>query len=119
MIDLINDVRAQLDALNVPVHAPRPAAFAQFPCILLSETANEVHAQADGTPYLHEVEYTLESWSRSLAETHALAAQLDEKLIQLGFRRTYCCDLFDTDTRAHRRVMRYRALCDSRRVLTQ
>ena len=119
MIDLISDVRTQLDTLNVPVHTPRPAAFAQFPCILLSETANEVHAQADGTPYLHEIEYTLESWSCSLSETHALAAQIDEKLVQLGFKRTYCCDLFDNETRAHRRVMRYRALCDGRCVLTQ
>ena len=119
MTDFITDIRALLSDCGAPVHAPRPLDFAQFPCILLSETANEVYARADGQPHLHEVEYTLESWAKSLSETHALSAQLDEKLSSLGFRRTYCCDLFDVDTQAHRRVMRYRALYDANRTLTQ
>jgi len=119
LIDFLLDIHAALAETGVPVHTPRPAAFAQLPCILLSETANEVFASADALPHLHEVEYTLESWAASLERTHALAAQIDEKLTALGFRRTYCCDLFDDGTQAHRRVMRYRALYDNHCILTQ
>lgn len=119
MIDLLSDIRQLLLELNADILSPHPAAFVQFPCILLSESSNEVHAQSDGAPHLHEVEYTLEIYSPSLAQTHTLAAGADEKLSSLGFRRVYCCDLFDDDARAHRRVMRYRALCDNHGVLTQ
>ena len=51
--------------------------------------------------------------------THALSAAADEKLRETGLSRTYCCDLFDDDARAHRRMMRYRALCDNSSILTQ
>ena len=50
---------------------------------------------------------------------YTLGAAADEKMRELGFIRSYCCDLFDDDSRAHRRVMRYRALCDGNNTLTQ
>ena len=119
MIDLLPDILSHLTQLDAPVRTLYPADFTQLPCIVLTETANDVFARADGAPHLHEVEYTLESWASALSQTHALAAKLDEKLSALGFSRTYCCDLFDAATRAHRRVMRYRALCDEHRIITQ
>lgn len=119
MIDLLNDILACLQQLNVTVCTLRPADTAKLPCIVLTETGNAVFARADGAPHLHEVEYTLESWAHSLAQTHALAARIDEQLSSLGFSRTYCCDLTDTAARAHRRVMRYRALCDNLLTITQ
>ena len=42
----------------------------------------------------------------------------DEALASLGLSRSACADLYDEDLRVHRRVMRYRALCDENGVLT-
>ena len=58
-------------------------------------------------------------WAFSLGETHALSVRADEALASLGLSRSACTDLYDEDLRVHRRVMRYRALCDENGVLTQ
>ena len=49
----------------------------------------------------------------------SLSVRADEALASLGLSRSACTDLYDEDLRVHRRVMRYRALCDENGVLTQ
>lgn len=119
MPDLLEQLRTLLLTLVSPVHAQHPARFAVFPCAVLYESGNTVHARCDGHAHLHEIEYTLEFWALSPAETHALSARVDDLFSSLGLSRMYCTDLFDDATSAHRRVLRYRALCDTTGVLTQ
>lgn len=119
MPDILEYLRTLLLTVLSPIHAQYPARFAVFPCAVLYESGNSVHARCDGRAHLHEIEYTLEFWALSPAETHALSARADTLLSDLGLMRTHCADLFDDDTRAHRRVLRYRALCDDAGVLTQ
>lgn len=117
--DLAQDVYAALKSVHTLVHYQHPGVLTQFPCLIFFESGNDVFARADAAPYLHEIEFTLEIYALTPEIAHQLSASADEKLRALGFSRTYCCDLFDDDTRAHRRVMRYRALCDQHNLLTQ
>ena len=96
-----------------------PAQEAAFPCAVIYESGNAVQARCDGRAHLHALEYTVEIWAFSLGETHALSVRADEALASLGLSRSACTDLYDEDLRVHRRVLRYRALCDENGVLTQ
>ena len=119
MPDITQDVLTALRGVHALLHYQHPGTLTQFPCLIFFESGNTVHARADSAPYLHEIEYTLEIYALSPTVSHALSAAVDEKLRALGLLRTYCCDLFDEDARAHHRVMRYRALCDHNAILTQ
>lgn len=119
MPDLLPDACAALLPVLAHIHLHFPRRLAVFPCGVLLESDNRVHAQADGIPYLHEVELTLEIWARSPGETHALSLRCDERLTALGLRRTGTTELYDPDAQAHRRVLRYRALCGPDGILTQ
>lgn len=119
MPDITKDVLSALQNVHTLLYYQHPGTLTQFPCLIFFESANDVHARADCAPYLHEIEFTLEIYALTPEVSHALSASADEQMTALGFSRVYCCDLFDDDTRAHRRVMRYRALCDNSSILTQ
>lgn len=119
MPDLTRELYALLQPLTQAVYYHFPAAGTAFPCLTLCETGNEVCARAEGKPCLYALEYTLEVWAQGVQGVHDLSVKADALLTAYGLVRTWCCDLFDTDTRAHRRVMRYRTLCDENGVLTQ
>lgn len=119
MPELTQDVYAALQSVHTLVYYQHPGVLTQFPCVIFFESGNDVFARADGEAYLHEIEFTLEIYALTPEIAHKLSASADEKLREMGFSRAYCCDLFDDDTRAHRRVMRYRALCDQSNQLTQ
>lgn len=119
MPDLSESIFSALQSVHTLVSYHHPAVMTQFPCVIFFESGNEVHDRADGAPFLHEVEYTLEIYALTPEVTHSLSAAADEKMRKLGFIRNYCCDLFDDDSRAHRRIMRYRALCDRQNTLFQ
>lgn len=119
MIDLTLPLREALEGVIACVQGQYPAPQAAFPCAVLYESGNAVQARCDGRAHLHALEYTIELWAFSPAETHALAARADEAVSALGFSRTSCTDIYDEDAAAYRRVMQYRALCDENGVLTQ
>ena len=119
MPDISQEVLSALQSVHSLVYYHHPDVLTQFPCMIYFESGNDVHARADGQPFLHEIEFTLEIYALTPEITHALSAAADEKLRETGLSRTYCCDLFDDDARAHRRMMRYRALCDNSSILTQ
>ena len=119
MPDITPDVRAAVASVLSHVYYQHPAQLAVFPCAVLYESANAEAARADGSAHLHEFEYTLELWAHTPGETHALSAAADAQLSALGLMRAACTDLYDAPAAAHRRVLRYRALCDENGVLTQ
>ena len=119
MPDITPDVLAALRGVLSAVHYQHPAHPAVLPCAVFYESGGSKRARADGAPHLCEVEYTVEFWGASPSETHALSARADAALSALGLRRTACLDLYDDPARAHRSVLRYRALCDGDGTLTQ
>lgn len=119
MPDLTLQLRTLLQAIIPCVQGQYPAQEAAFPCAVIYESGNAVQARCDGRAHLHALEYTVEIWAFSLGEAHALSVRADEALASLGLSRSACIDLYDEDLRVHRRVMRYRALCDESGVLTQ
>lgn len=119
MPDLTPQLRALLQAIIPCAQGQYPVQEAAFPCAVIYESGNAVQARCDGRAHLHALEYTVEIWAFSLGETHALSVRADEALASLGLSRSACTDLYDEDLRVHRRVMRYRALCDENGVLTQ
>lgn len=119
MIDLTLPLREALEGVIACVQGQYPAPQAAFPSAVLYESGNAVQARCDGRAHLHALEYTIELWAFSPAETHALAARADEAVSALGFSRTSCTDIYDEDAAAYRRVMQYCALCDENGVLTQ
>lgn len=119
MPNLSPAVFAALQSVHALVYYQHPGVLTQFPCLIFFESGNDVFARADASPHLHEIEFTIEIYALTPEVAHALSAAADEKMSETGFSRTYCCDLFDDDTRAHRRVMRYRTLCDANNLLTQ
>lgn len=119
MPDLSPAILAALQSVHTLVYYQHPGVLTQFPCLIFFESGNDVFARADASPHLYEIEFTLEIYALTPEVAHALSASADEKMQALGLSRTYCCDLFDDDARAHRRVLRYRALCDQNHLLTQ
>ena len=119
MPDLTPQLRALLQDIIPSVQGQYPAPEAAFPCAVLYESENAVQARCDGRAHLHAMEYTVEIWAFSVGETHALSVRADEAILRLGLSRSACMDLYDESLRVHRRVMRYRALCDENGVLTQ
>ena len=119
MPDITSDVLAALRGVLSAVHYQHPAHLVALPCAVLYQSGDSVAARADNQPHLSEVEYTVEFWAGTPAQTHSLSAQADAALTALGLRRTGCTDLYDEAARAHRRVLRYRALCDASGTLTQ
>ncbi|MBQ7455199.1 MAG: hypothetical protein IJS53_02040 [Clostridia bacterium] len=119
MPDITSDVLTALRAVLSTVHYHHPAHLALFPCAVIYESGGGEAARADGAAYLHEIEFTVEFWALAPGETHALSVSADAALSALGLRRVYCTDLFDESAMAHRRVLRYRALCDENGTLTQ
>lgn len=93
-----------------------PATWAKVPLVAYRETGNRDHSRADGKEHLTELEYTVDIWSTSAEEAHTIAANIDDALSEVGFRRTQAQTLFEERTRYVHRMARYRALADSQRI---
>lgn len=118
MIDLTDTLRGAVSAV-VPCAQAYPARAAAFPCAAVYESGNAVQARCGGRDYLSALEYTIEIWASGAGATHALSVRIDEAVGALGLSRVSCTDLYDSALRVHRRVMRYRVLCDADGTLYQ
>ncbi len=118
MIDLTNTLRCAVSAV-VPCTQAYPARAAAFPSAAVYESGNAVQARCNGGDYLSALEYTVEIRAYAPGDTHALSVRVDEAVGALGFSRVSCTDLYDSALRVHRRVMRYRVLCDADGTLYQ
>ena len=74
------------------------------------ESNNREYGQADGDEFITEVEYTIDVWAMTPEATATMAVAVDTALSALRLKRTFSHDLYETDTRVHRKNMRYRAL---------
>lgn len=113
MITIASTVRDALRSLDVPVWYFHPAGWSQLPVISWRESLNRRFAQADAVEHLAELEYTVDVWSDSPAQCHALAEEADGLLTALGLKRAFCGDLYDASAGVHHRNLRYRCVCDA------
>lgn len=113
MITLQDEVKELLAGVCPQVFYFYPASWAVLPCVAWRESGNREIAQADGREHLAEVTYTVDIWSRSAGENAEISAQVDRRMAARRLRRSYCADVFETATRLHHRIMRYRAVADA------
>jgi hypothetical protein len=87
-----------------------PQGTANVPCVTLRESNNREYGQVGGNEFVTEVEYTIDIWATTPEATATMALTVDTALAALRLKRTFSQDLYEQDTRVHRKNMRYRAL---------
>ena len=109
----MNEVAGILSGVCTHVFYYYPASWVTLPCVSWRESGNRLSASAGGQEHLAELTYTVDVWSTSEETNAGLAAQIDARMAAANFLRTYSADLFETGTRLHHRVLRYRVIADS------
>lgn len=113
MITLQSEVKELLAGVCGNVFYFYPASWVNLPCVAWRESGNREIAQADGREHLAEVVYTVDIWGRSAGENAEIAEKVDMRMAARRFRRSYSADVFETATRLHHRILRYRAVADA------
>ena len=89
-----------------------PASWVRLPCVAWRESGNRELARADGREILTECTYTVDIWSDSPQTNADLADEIMTRMSVSRLTRTYSADVFETSTRLHHRVLRFRAVVD-------
>ena len=110
MDSLSPEVYAALVSTGYTVSYAYPQDGVSLPCVSFYEASNREHAQAGGSEFLTEVEYTIDIWSSNPETNATMALAIDVKMAALGMKRTFSYDLYEADTRIHHKTMRYRAI---------
>lgn len=110
MISLGGAVRDALSGVCPQLYYYYPASWIRLPCVAWRESSNRELARADGIEHLAELTYTVDIWSDSAEKNAGLAADVDGRMAGIGLMRTYSADVYETSTRLHHRVLRYRAV---------
>lgn len=113
LITVSKRVKAALDAIGVCARRAYAQDWSEFPAIVWRESANSVYAQADAEEYLAELEYEIGVYAFSQEETEALSERIDSVLSGIALKRSYSAELFESDTRLHHRVLKYRGCADA------
>lgn len=113
MYDAKPDVLNVLETIpGVTVSADFPKNGAKMPHISFYELANDEGLTTNDTAgLLSDISIQIDVWHNR--ETSALAAQVNEKMNSIGFRRQFAADLNDPSG-LRRKTMRYRGVIDSR-----
>lgn len=110
MISLAGEVCEALKGVCTQVFYFYPASWVALPCVAWRESGNRELSRADCGEYLAELTYTVDIWSEAPEINADIAAEADRRMADIGFMRTYSADVFETSTRLHHRVMRFRAV---------
>ena len=110
MVSLCDRVKETLKGVGAQVYYFYPASWVKLPCVAWRESGNRELARADGREALSEVTYTIDIWSDSPERNGEMALDIHNRLAAAHFMRTYSADIFETGTRLHHRVLRYRAV---------
>lgn len=90
-----------------------PASWIRLPCVAWRESGNRELARAGGREYLTECTYTVDIWSDSPQANAEIADEIVMRMTSARLMRTYSADVFETGTRLHHRVLRFRAVVDA------
>lgn len=119
MISLAENVCEALKDVCAQVFYFYPASWVALPCVAWRESGNRELSRADCGEYLAEITYTVDIWSDAPETNAELAAKADKRMADIGFMRAYSADVFETNTRLHHRVMRFRAVADAEKRVYQ
>lgn len=112
MISLKEKVRSALEGICDSVVYGYPKDFAGGELVCWRESENRRHAQADGSEYLAELNYSLEIFAGSPEAALGLFVLADEAMQAAGFRREAAAELYEPDAAVCHTSVRYRALAD-------
>lgn len=62
---------------------------------------------ADDGEYTARIEIKVDIWDKEPAKTRDTARLVIQSLAAVGFTRTYCADLYETQSRLHHKTMRF------------
>ena len=113
MITLKERVCELLSGTCEQVVCGRPAQIRRLPVLCWRESQNRCHAQADGAEYLAELNYSVDIFADSPESAGGIAAQVDARLTDAGFRREGSAELYEADAQICHVNLRYRALSDA------
>jgi len=98
---------------GVTVSDAYPSDWSRLPHISFYEGANSDHLKT-GNRTLSDISIQIDVWCRG--STGGLAAQVDEQMNSIGFRRQFAADVPDLSGVKHK-TMRYRGIVDARSSL--
>lgn len=113
MISLKKRVRDALQGVCPEVVFGYAHSFTGKELVSWRESANRRHAQADGSEYLAELNYTLEIFACSAEEASVLLEKADGRMMDIGLRREGCAEQFEQDLGVCHITARYRVLADA------
>lgn len=113
MKSLRETVKALIEGVCGQVFYFYPASWVRLPCVAWRESGNRELARADGREHLTECTYTVDIWSDSPETNAGVADEIVTRMASARLRREYSADVFETSTRMHHRVLRFRAVVDA------
>lgn len=113
MISLSKEIKSKLDELSqdgfvTNVTFSYPERFSKLPCITFYEVNNSIHMMADNMEFLSEINYVVDIWANTLAETSSIAVKVNEKLKEIEFIREVSYDIPETDIK--HKFMRFKTI---------
>lgn len=110
MINIKDQVYAQLEGVLDNVTDTYPSNWANLPAVQYTEEDNSVAEWTDNEEQISHVAYRIDIWdSKSTSKT---ALDIDRVLASFGLKRVSCRDLDDTSGLRHKQ-MRYEAYYDN------
>lgn len=86
-----------------------PQTWADLPTITLYEQNNSEYARVDnGHEYLAQVAYQVDVWGKTPEDCLCIAAQVNDKLREIGLKREFAADLYDNGI--YHKTMRFGGL---------
>lgn len=108
MIDYGKEVVSALSGVLPTYYELALTSGTKTPCISYQERNNYDYATGDTRGY-SVISYTIKVWDNRISEISKYAIEVDKVMRQLGFTRTSCGELHDTNSTMIQKIMTYQA----------
>lgn len=109
MINYHKELVAALSEILPTYYEMALTANSETPCISYMELNNYAYQPSDTIEYSY-IEYQVKVWSNDIGTIQTYAAQIDDKLRPLGFKRTAATELYDNQHGRVQKILTYEAL---------
>lgn len=82
-----------------------PENFTKLPAISYYELDNSTRFKEDGEDKIAKITYAIDIWNTG--STSDIVEAVDKKMMELGFSRTACADLYEAESKIHHKAIRY------------
>lgn len=111
MIDYKKEIIKSLKKVCNNSFQNTPKSWEEFPIITYTEENNSISSYVDNKEDICELLYKIDIWNYK-GITDDLAKSVNTEMLELGFRRTFCSDVPNTDVNVKHKVMRFRKKVD-------